>query len=70
MPPPFDFTGRRLPPCWRRHPYPRSEPRSCWSSCCAEHLADARRVESGPYGEIRVRKDYSPDGLGRAHPVG
>ncbi|MFG3050903.1 tryptophan 7-halogenase [Kitasatospora sp. NPDC048239] len=25
----------------------------------AEHLADARRVESGPYGEIRVRKDYS-----------
>ncbi|APU15544.1 MULTISPECIES: tryptophan 7-halogenase [Actinoalloteichus] len=25
----------------------------------AENLADARRVTSGPYGEIRVRKDYS-----------
>lgn len=25
----------------------------------AEYLADARRVETGPYGEIRVRKDYS-----------
>jgi halogenation protein CepH len=25
----------------------------------AEYLADARRVTTGPYGEIRVRKDYS-----------
>ncbi|MFF1413405.1 tryptophan 7-halogenase [Streptomyces sp. NPDC058289] len=25
----------------------------------AEHLSEARRVESGPYGEIRIRKDYS-----------
>ncbi|MCX5243624.1 tryptophan 7-halogenase [Streptomyces prunicolor] len=25
----------------------------------AEYLADARRVESGPYGEVRIRKDYS-----------
>ncbi|TCB96760.1 FAD-dependent oxidoreductase [Micromonospora zingiberis] len=25
----------------------------------AEYLADARRVTEGPYGEIRVRKDYS-----------
>ncbi|MFJ6611201.1 tryptophan 7-halogenase [Streptomyces sp. NPDC091289] len=25
----------------------------------AEYLTDARRVESGPYGEVRVRKDYS-----------
>ncbi|MER6969370.1 tryptophan 7-halogenase [Streptomyces halstedii] len=25
----------------------------------AEYLSEARRVESGPYGEIRVRKDYS-----------
>ncbi len=25
----------------------------------AEYLADAERVTSGPYGEIRVRKDYS-----------
>lgn len=25
----------------------------------AEYLARARRVETGPYGEIRVRKDYS-----------
>jgi halogenation protein CepH len=25
----------------------------------AEYLADAHRVDSGPYGEIRVRKDYS-----------
>lgn len=25
----------------------------------ADYLADARRVTSGPYGEIRVRKDYS-----------
>ncbi|MBB5870069.1 halogenation protein CepH [Allocatelliglobosispora scoriae] len=25
----------------------------------AEYLADARRVRTGPYGEIRVRKDYS-----------
>jgi FAD-dependent halogenase len=25
----------------------------------AEYLAEARRVDSGPYGEIRVRKDYS-----------
>lgn len=25
----------------------------------ADFLADARRVESGPYGEIRIRKDYS-----------
>ncbi|MFD8221349.1 tryptophan 7-halogenase [Streptomyces sp. NPDC059697] len=24
-----------------------------------EHLADAKRVTSGPYGELRVRKDYS-----------
>jgi halogenation protein CepH len=27
----------------------------------AQHLAHARRVDSGPYGEIRVRKDYSYD---------
>jgi FAD-dependent halogenase len=25
----------------------------------AEHLADASRVQTGPYGEIRTRKDYS-----------
>ncbi|MEU1400481.1 tryptophan 7-halogenase [Micromonospora zamorensis] len=25
----------------------------------AEYLSEARRVESGPYGEVRVRKDYS-----------
>lgn len=25
----------------------------------AEYLADAKRVTSGPYGELRVRKDYS-----------
>ncbi|MEV6671879.1 tryptophan 7-halogenase [Streptomyces sp. NPDC051162] len=25
----------------------------------AAHLADARRVTTGPYGEIRIRKDYS-----------
>jgi halogenation protein CepH len=25
----------------------------------AEYLADAHRVTSGPYGEVRVRKDYS-----------
>lgn len=25
----------------------------------AEYLAEARQVESGPYGEIRIRKDYS-----------
>jgi FAD-dependent halogenase len=25
----------------------------------AEYLADARRVTEGPYGEVRVRKDYS-----------
>ncbi|MER5337025.1 tryptophan 7-halogenase [Micromonospora sp. NPDC002717] len=25
----------------------------------ADYLADATRVESGPYGEVRVRKDYS-----------
>ena len=25
----------------------------------ADHLAQAHRVEQGPYGEVRVRKDYS-----------
>ncbi|MEU5839497.1 tryptophan 7-halogenase [Streptomyces diacarni] len=25
----------------------------------AEHLSEARRVQEGPYGEVRVRKDYS-----------